>query len=201
MPFLTTPKPIFHWPQLLQHPNIPKPLHGLNPRTILGEEWWDVTRQEVYTKNNYCCWACGVHKSDALYKPWIEAHECYQIDYMKGRAELKLVAGLCWFCHNYIHNGRLMSIESAGGVPKGTYEDVMKHGQRVINESKTWPSELDFLLYTIESELTALVKDRFTPEWSDWRLVINGKEYPPIHKSYKEWARFYGELDDTDKSI
>lgn len=29
-------------PELLLHGNIIKPLHGLNPRTLLGQEYWPI---------------------------------------------------------------------------------------------------------------------------------------------------------------
>ncbi|MGB5770131.1 MAG: hypothetical protein WBM32_09705, partial [Crocosphaera sp.] len=60
------------YPWLLFHPNIPKPLHGLAPRVIKGDKWFNQTKQETKAKLNQHCWACGVHKYDAKYHRWLE---------------------------------------------------------------------------------------------------------------------------------
>ena len=67
--------------ELLFCPNTPKPLHGMSPRSILGDEWWDKERIKAYRKFFNHCQACGTHKSDALYHRWLEAHEVYHFDY------------------------------------------------------------------------------------------------------------------------
>ena len=71
-------------PKILAHPNIPKPLHGISPRTIMGDDWWNKTRQEVYKKYDYHCIACGVAKEDAKKHQWLEAHEFWNINYETG---------------------------------------------------------------------------------------------------------------------
>lgn len=48
-------------PVVLTHQNIPKPLHGLNPRTIKGQQWWDVAGK--LADEGYCI-ACGIAKYD-----------------------------------------------------------------------------------------------------------------------------------------
>ena len=61
------------FPWLFHLPNIPLPLHGLAPRVIKGQKWWSDTKKEAKAKLNQHCWACGVHKYDALSHRWLEA--------------------------------------------------------------------------------------------------------------------------------
>ena len=89
-------------PEILAHPHIPKPMHGLSPRTIMGNEWWDVTRKEVYAKYDYHCIACGVPKAEAIAHHWLEAHEFWHIDYRTGVCEISSIEPLCHYCHNFI---------------------------------------------------------------------------------------------------
>ena len=123
------PAPLFLKPELLSHPQIPKPLHGLNPRTVKGDRWWNVVRQWAYAKNNFCCWACGRHKSIVL-QGWLEAHEHYRIDYELGRAEMIEIVALCNECHNFIHQGRLSSILDSLAAAKD-FDGARKHGEYI----------------------------------------------------------------------
>ena len=97
-------------PEILSQPNIPQPLHGLSPRVINGDAWWNATRKEVYARYDYHCIACGVHKTEAQGPKWLEAHEVYDFDYAKGIATVKSIEPLCHYCHNFIHSGRLEAI-------------------------------------------------------------------------------------------
>jgi hypothetical protein len=189
----TEEKPNFVWPYILLHPNIPKPLHGLNPRTILGEDWWNITRQEAYKKNNYCCWACGVHKSKAKYHQWLEAHECYEIDYKTGKSTLKMVAALCHSCHNYVHSGRMNMMLEKGEITRDFFIDICNHGDHLTDSIKSCPEELVFLQRTLYNLAELKTQKIATVKWEDWRLILDGKEYKPIHKTYDDWVKFYHE--------
>lgn len=167
-------------PEILLHPNIPKPLHGLAPRSILGVTWWDNERQKAYAKNNYCCWACGVHKFDAKYKQWLEAHECYEFNYMNGSAKMIEVTALCHACHNYIHNGRLIMLFRAGKITEEHYCEIRERGLE--------------LLKSINNENNPYIVDDFTDDvvdWDKWHLIIEGKKYYSKFKNYAEWSNFY----------
>src|SRR6185295_5669264 len=59
-------------PEILCHPHIPKPLHGVAPREIMGDDWWNSERQLVYASTDYHCAACGIHKSQAKKHEWLE---------------------------------------------------------------------------------------------------------------------------------
>lgn len=172
-------------PELLLHGNIIKPLHGLNPRTLLGQEWWDKTRQEVYKATDYHCAACGVHKSQAKKHKWLEAHENYHVDFETFTYTCTEIVGLCHYCHNFIHSGRLSILKRQDKVSAQEYNAIMTHGLNVIGMSIKEYNEYIHNLYT----------DEWFPEktgnWNKWKLVLEGKEYWPIHKSYEEWKMFY----------
>lgn len=183
-------KPVFVWPELLMHPNIPKPMHGLNPRTLLGQEWWDAQRQLAYRKNNFCCWACGVHRSQAKHHKWLEAHECYEIDYGKGRIEMKLIVALCHLCHNSIHSGRLNMLLGAGKITQSFYDEVKEHEAHVLSNIHGLVPELEFLRITLSNRMKAQTTSDFA-EWDSWRLILEGKEYKPLFTSYEHWRDHY----------
>jgi hypothetical protein len=170
-------------PELLLCPNIPKPLHGVAPRVVLGNSWWNKTRKEAYARTNYRCMACGVHKYRAKYREWLEAHEVYDIDYERGRSVFVEAVPLCHFCHNFIHDGRLNMLLQAGKIPHGKFAAIMQHGERILSaEGLTKPPHS-----VRDQQVTnALLSGRFA-NWSDWRMIVAGVEYPPLFTSYEDW--------------
>lgn len=165
-------------PNLLLHPQIPKPLHGISPRILKGKEWWDKERRKAYKKANYYCQACGVHKTEAKIHQWLEAHECYEIDYYAGIVTFKEIVALCHCCHSYIHRGRLDKLYMSGQVLAKNYNTIVNHGDKVLKKAKLKP--LDF------------ENDEYI-EWDKWRLIIGKKKYKSKFKSYEEWAKHYSE--------
>lgn len=182
---VTNQKPKFVYPYLLLHPQIPKPLHGVNPRTILGEAWWNEKRKEAYKENNYCCWACGSSERQPL-----EAHECYEINYIMGSAKLVQIVALCDLCHAFIHKGRIANLVEAKKMTIEEANEIMKHGEMVTKSID--PLRLpDWLIETLSSRDGTLN----TAKWTDWYLELEGKKYHSPHKSFEEWAAYYRNKD------
>lgn len=165
-------------PEILLHPNIPKPLHGLNPRTLMGAQWWDIKRKESYAKNDFHCWACGVHKKDAVYHKWLEGHECYNIDYKKGTAEMTEVTALCHCCHNYIHSGRLLMMLESGKIDRDRYDYIIEHGKSITKDIS-------------DNQNPFIVDDSKIAEWSEWSLIIGNNVFKSKFKNFSEWQSFY----------
>lgn len=160
-------------PSILLHPNIPKPLHGVNPRSIKGQAWWDVERRKCYHAADYCCEACGVHKSQALFHAWLEAHEFYDIDYKKGSVTFKRLVALCHACHNYIHSGRLQVLLKKGQISCEKYSTIIQHGDALTKDIKP----------TIQPSGLA--------PWGDWHLVFDGVIYKTPYASFAAWSNKY----------
>lgn len=183
LPKQRKPNPLPLRPDILLHPNIVKPLHGVNPRTILGSSWWNKERQSAYASTEYHCLACGVHKTEAKSRQWLEAHELYEIDYCKGIARYVEAVPLCNPCHMYIHDGRMTHLLEKGLLPHAKFVMVITHGDRVLRRAGlSRPTHQER-----EAQIMALNSAGKLAEWSSWRLVIGKKKYPPLYKTYEEW--------------
>lgn len=182
-------------PEILTHPHIPKPLHGMNPRTILGKEWWDRERFAAQERTNYTCAACGVKKHEAKKHQWLEGHEFWDINYMTGVCEVKSIEPLCHYCHNFIHSGRLSMIL---GKTKNRFEvrEILAHGFKILHENnlKAFYFTLDFAK---KAKVNTFGVEAYDFEynknltWHDYVMILNGKEYKSMFKSQAEWKEFY----------
>ena len=161
-------------PSLLTHPNIPKPLHGLNPRTIMGLEWWNRQRTQALSDSKNTCCACGVSKKDA-YRGVLEIHENYHFDYENGRLTILDYVSLCVLCHSYIHSGLLNVKLSRGEITEEFFNRVHAHGDKILADADIAKPELPIDVV----------------EWSDWRLIFDGNEYAPLWKSREDWFAHY----------
>ena len=182
-------------PELLCQPNIPKPLHGLNPRTIKGEEWWDKKRQEVYASTDYHCIACGVRKEEAERYPWLEAHEFWDIDYNSGKCEILSIEPLCHYCHNFIHSGRLGMILNREKTIEEVIE-ILEHGFSILkkNNLKSFPftkklaESLGADTFAVDSYI---VEENSSLKWQDYYLMFEGKKYKSKFKDRAAWEEYY----------
>jgi hypothetical protein len=161
-------------PELLCQAQIVKPLHGVNPRTILGDVWWDDVRQRAYKATNYHCAACGVKKSEAKEHQWLEAHECYSIDYKNYTYIFEEVVALCHYCHNFIHAGRLEMLFSAGKINADLYYSIWEHGDSILYKAKLDKHNI----LKEECKDFQLELDVENPKiWKKWKMIIEGKSY------------------------
>jgi hypothetical protein len=176
-------------PELLLCPNVPKPMHGTAPRTVMGDKWWNATRKAAYEASQFCCAACGVPKLQAKFRKWLEAHEIYKIDYAKGLMTYVEAVALCHCCHNYIHDGRMKAMLDAGKLNHAKYAAIIIHGDRVLAAAglkKLGRMDRD-------GEMKRMVLNGEVADWGDWRLVIGKKKYKGLFKNINEWIAYHEE--------
>lgn len=169
-------------PEVLLQNNTVKPLHQVTPRNILGREWWDQTRQAAYEATDFHCIACGVPKRLAKWHPWLEGHEVYNINYRAGRMTYVETVALCHSCHCFIHNGRLKALLDKGETTQEKYDAIMGHGALILKEAGLKKPRLD-----CGTRVAA---------WKDWRLILFGRQYPPLFKNYEEWLVGHGYIEE-----
>jgi hypothetical protein len=183
-------------PEILTHPNIPKPLHGLNPRLIMGKKKWDTIREEAYRSSDYHCIACGVHQSEAKKKQQLEAHEYYSMDYSKGHIEITSIEPLCHYCHVFIHSGLLSVSVTKGWRTKQEAVEILEHGFKILSDNNlqcfpyTWILARRSGAETYGVEMYQINAKKM-PKWADWRLAWDGQEYAPKFDTPEKWKKNY----------
>lgn len=162
---------------ILTHPNIPKPLHGISPRAIMGQHWWDVQRKKAYAEAGQKCEACGTPRAEAWPSRWLEAHEEYE--YLpEGVLVFKKIVCLCPACHKFIHSGLRDILVQTRKMNKETNLMIENHGKQLLRESKllaVWFQRHEWLNRDVE--------------WGDFRMIFQNQEYGPSSQSYAEWER------------
>jgi hypothetical protein len=164
-------KLLFVSPELLLHPPLPTPLHGINPRTIMGKVEWDYKRRAAYSMNDYHCWACGVYAPyDEVKQRFstslkLHAHEDYRIEYQDCYMFLNDIVALCPTCHNAVHINRSQAL-----YDKGVFDE-----------------EDMYIIFTNKENVLNLNDDN----WGNWYLLYEGKQYYSKFKDRKEWKEHY----------
>jgi len=183
-------------PELLSSTHIPKPLHGLNPRTLLGKTWWDKKRQEVYASTGFHCACCGVAKLEAKKHKWLEAHEIVTVNYSTGICEIKEIVPLCHYCHMFIHSGFLFTtMGKRNGHSKAEVKKILDHGFKILNENylNCFPSTLDLgnELKCKTLNVSPSQMPKTTLPWKAFVLLFEGKTYKSKFKNANEWRKYY----------
>lgn len=163
---------------ILLHPPIPTPLHGTNPRTVMGTKWWNEQRRRAYEENNFVCSACGVHKEDSLGREVLEAHEYYHYDYVKYKLTLAKIVALCPACHAYIHVNRMNRLFDKGELTEFDCWEITAHGERTLHNQGYIDLRVDYPSYCDD-------------DWDKWHIVIDGKVYYSRFKNRDEWKEYY----------
>ena len=192
---------------LVAMPNIPKPLHLVNPRNLLGRKTWDMMRKGAYHMANDTCEICG-HKPENMHQR--HGHEVYEIDYKEGTATFKRVFCICSLCHlGGIHTGRAITLFKKGNplYPKEFLLEGAEHAFKIIYEYNQDHPDADLRAYSTYLEYLKQpeLKDKMVElidkyqikfyeentknmaDWGDWKLIIGNKEYKTPYKTYAEW--------------
>lgn len=201
---------------LITMPNVPKPLHGLPPRVIMGKTTWDHVRKKCYYDAGYKCEVCGCEPP----KGQLHAHELYSYDYKAGTGKFERCIAICKQDHDFIHSGRLITLYKQGNLlyPKEYVLGVVEKGFKLIHDYncthrnkeplRVYSTFLEYLkVDSIHDEMVELL-DKYDikfyqhPDegaaWGDWRLILGNKEYPTPYADMNEWAKAMEEKSKTD---
>ena len=201
---------------LITMPNVPKPLHGLPPRVIMGKTTWDHVRKKCYYDAGYKCEICGEEPP----KGQLHAHELYSYDYLAGTGKFERCIAICKKDHDFIHSGRLITMLKNNNIlyPREYVLSVVEKGFKLIHDyncmhrnKKPLRAFSTFLEYlkvpSIHDDMVALI-DKYdiqfydmpskVADWADWKLLIGEREYPTPYANMDEWKAAMEEKGKQD---
>ena len=204
---------------LIAMPNIPRPLHGVNPRTLLGASTWNHMRKFCYAKADNTCEICGYKPSNLRHR---HGHEVYEIDYVKGTAKFVKVCCVCSLCHlACIHTGRALTLWKNHNplYPTEFLLHGAEHAFRIIRDYNKEHPEADLRAYStfldylkhdeLKEPMEKLIDEfgiKFYTEvedmanWEDWKLIIGDQEYPTPYANKEEWKATMEEREAKDSA-
>lgn len=114
---------------------IPKPLHGVNLRTHLGDHRWRKLRHSLLDDWTRQCETCRkvVENSSKL-----SAHEEWEFD-TESQPPTATVANIrfvCWHCHACEHFPHTLLLVRSGALSEQAVEDTIEHFCRVNKATK-----------------------------------------------------------------
>lgn len=203
---------------LIAMPNIPKPLHGVAPRTLLGATAWNYMRRKCYENANDTCEICG-DKPELLRRR--HGHEVYKIDYEKGTAEFVRVFCICSLDHlACIHTGRAITLFKHGNplYPKEFLLEGAEKAFKTISEYNKDHPDADLRAYAtfleylkcddLKEPMEELIEKydikfymedtKRMADWGDWKLIIGEQEHLTPYKDEKEWKQSMEEKEKND---
>jgi hypothetical protein len=154
-------------PEVLLDAPLPVPMHGMAPRVALGQKWWDAERAAAFATTGGACVACGgvAHSG----------HERYETDWLLGRMAYVETVPLCKKCHAFCHQGWMRAQVESGQMLQAEFEAIIRHGFAL---TKTLGKKREMGVTTVE--------------WGEWRLVVNGQEFPPLYESFEAYKKHFG---------
>lgn len=184
------------FPDILTYPSIPKPLHGLNPRTIKGKEWWDETRKEAYKATGQRCIACWRDRN-IIPDNRLDGHEQYRTEYKEGRLYYERTVPLCTDCHNFVHSGRLGYLIKGCRINPDDSQRIILRGLGICKKNDLKPFVAIKYAYELAFPGKKLRMAVWEPPnvdipWHKWRLFIDREEHKPLFKTAKGWKKYYG---------
>lgn len=203
---------------LIAMPNIPKPLHGQAPRTLLGVSTWNHIRKRCYALADNTCEICGDKPENLRHR---HAHEVYDIDYEKGTAKFIRAFCICALDHlGCIHTGRAITLfkDKNPLYPREFLLDGAEKAFKTISEYNKDNPGADLRAYTtfldylrvpeLEQPMRELIKKydvkfymedpKKTAKWGQWKLLIGDREYPTPYKNEKTWRQAMVEAGKKD---
>lgn len=182
-------QPLGPLPEILTQPLIPPPLHGVNPRTIMGRSAWDRLRREVYSRHGQRCAVCGVASREALLKRGLEAHEYFSVVPETKTMTLISIEPLCHACHRCCHPGLLEVLLHQNALSRDDALTIVSHGISILRRSsRAIPAALNVVVTKlgIRHELKTIPAPPLNG-WSGWKMVWDGKSYPSPYRNEAEW--------------